>query len=281
MLADMTSKQPPPQDPYDSTGNLPSYGSVPPPAEGGYPPPPPEGGYPPPPPGGYPPPVPGGPAPYDASSAIGYGWRKFKENVGPMILATLLVAAVSIALGVLSEVIAPSPSMLASDGSFEFDGGGLGASIVVQTIVGIFTYYFAAMLTRGSLDVVDGKKFDMGAAFAALNVGKVLLTGLVLSVVSTVGFVLCIAPGVIFTIFAFFTIYFVIDSDQDPIQAIGSSFKLVSANFGQALLSGLLAVLVVLGGALLCLVGLLAAIPVVSIAGAYAFRRFQGQPVAP
>lgn len=272
MLADMTSNEPPPHDPYDSASNLPSYGSAP---------PPPEGGYPPPPPGGYPPPVPGGPAPYDASAAIGYGWRKFKENAGPMILATLLVVAVSIALAVLSEVIAPSPSMVASDGSFEFDGGGLGASIVVQTIVGILSYFFAAMLTRGSLDVVDGKTFEMGAAFAALNVSKVLLTGLVLSVVSTIGFFLCIAPGIIFTIFAFFTIYFVIDSDQDPIQAIGSSFKLVSANFGQALLSGLLAALVILGGALLCGVGLLAAIPVVSIAAAYAFRRFQGQPIAP
>lgn len=198
-----------------------------------------------------------------------------------MVLATLLVMAVSIALALISEVIAPSPSMMSSDGSFEFDGGGLGASLIVQTIVGAITYFFFAMLAKGALDVVDGKKFEMGPAFAGLNTGKVLLTGLVLGVVSTIGFFLCIAPGIIFTIFAFFTIYFVIDADQDPFQAIGSSFRLVSANFGQALLSGLLAFLVVLGGAVLCLVGLLAAIPVVTIAAGYAFRRFQGQPVAP
>ena len=43
MLADMTSNEPPPQDPYDSTSDLPSYGSVPPPPGGGYPPPPPGG----------------------------------------------------------------------------------------------------------------------------------------------------------------------------------------------------------------------------------------------
>ncbi|WP_344771378.1 DUF4190 domain-containing protein [Aeromicrobium panaciterrae] len=42
----MTSNEPPPQDPYNSTSGLPSYGSVPPPPEGGYPPPPPGAGMP-------------------------------------------------------------------------------------------------------------------------------------------------------------------------------------------------------------------------------------------
>ncbi len=269
MLHVMTTNEPPPSDPYSS--GLPSYGSAPPP----------EGAYPPPPPGSYPPAPPGGSEPYDASEAIGYGWRKFKENAGQLVLATLLVAGVTIALAIISEVIAPAPSMIAYDGSFEFDGSGLGASIVVQTIVGAITYFFFAMLTRGALDVVDGKKFGIGAAFAPLKFPKIILTGLVLSIVSTIGFALCILPGILFAIFSYFTIYFVVDKDLDPFEAIGSSFKLVSNNFGQALLSGLLVVLVILGGAILCLVGLLAAIPVVTIAGAYAFRRFQGQPVAP
>ena len=60
MLTDMTSNEPPPQDPYDSANNLPSYGSAP---------PPPQGGYPPPPPGAYPPPVPAGATPATAKPA--------------------------------------------------------------------------------------------------------------------------------------------------------------------------------------------------------------------
>jgi uncharacterized membrane protein len=270
MLTDMTTNEPPP-DPNTPTSGLPPYGSVPPP----------EGGYPPPPYGGYPPAPPGGATPYNASDAIGYGWRKFKENAGPMVLATLLVAAVSIALSFISEQIAPSPSFVSSDGTFEFDGGGLGASLVAQPVVGVFAYIFIAMLTKGALDVVDGKKFDIGRAFGALNFGKVLLAGLLISIVSNIGFLLCVIPGLIFAIFAYFTMFFVIDTDQDPVQSILSSFKLVGENFGQALLSGLLAALVLIGGALLCLVGLLAAFPIITIAGAYAFRRFQGQPVAP
>jgi uncharacterized membrane protein len=102
-----------------------------------------------------------------------------------------------------------------------------------------------------------------------------------LSVLSTVGYLLCVLPGIVFAIFSFFTIYFVVDKGSDPVAAIGSSFSLVGGNFGNALLTGLLAALVLLAGALLCLVGLLAAVPIVSLAGAYAFRRFQEQPVAP
>jgi hypothetical protein len=269
----MTNEPPPyPGDPNTSTGDLPAYGSTPPP-QGGYPPPPP-GGYPPAP-GGY------GGAPYSATDAIGYGWRKFKDNAGVLIAATLIVFLGGLALGVLSEVIAPSPSYFTPGGDFDFDAGATAASLAAQAITGTFVYILVAMLTRGALDVVDGGTFNIGKAFGVLNISRVLITGLVLSILSAVGFALCVLPGLIFSIFSYFTIYFVVDKDQDPIQSIGSSFSLVGRNLGNALLTGLLTVLVLLGGALLCLVGLLAAIPVITLAGAYAFRRFQGEPVAP
>lgn len=268
----MTNEPPPyPGESDPSSRDLPSYGSTPPP-QGGYPPPPP-GGYPPAP-GGY------GPAPYSASDAIGYGWRKFKDNAGVMIAATLIVAVVGVVLGILSEVIAPSPTYFTSGGDFEFDAGATVASFVAQAIAGTLAYIVLAMLTKGALDVVDGGRFDIGSAFGALNIPNVLITGLLMSVLSTIGFLLCILPGLIFSIFAYFTLYFVVDKGRDPFQSLGSSFSLVSSNFGNGLLTGLLAMLVLLAGALLCLVGLLAAIPVVTLAGAYAFRRFQGQPVA-
>lgn len=277
----MTNEPPPyPGDPNPSTNDLPAYGSTPPP-EGGYPPPPP-GGYPPPPPGGYPP-APGGygGAPYSAPDAIGYGWRKFKQNAGVMIGATLIVAVGAIVLGILSEAIAPSPNFVTNGGEFDFEVGASIASLIAQTITGTIGYILFAMMAKGALDVVDGGSFDIGRAFGALDIPKVLLVGLLLSVATTAGYLACILPGLIFSIFSFFSIYFVVDKAKDPVEAIGSSFTLVGRNFGNSLLTGLLAVLVTIAGALLCLVGLLVAVPVVTLAGAYAYRRFQGQPVAP
>ncbi len=267
----MTNEPPPyPGDPNPSAGDLPAYGSAPPP-EGGYPPPP--GGYPSAP-GGY------GGAPYSAPDAIAYGWRKFKDNAGVMIAATLIVFVGTIVLGLISESMAPSPPFF-TDGGFEFEAGATAASLVAQTITGTVGYLLYAMMVKGALNVTDGGTFDIGRAFGALNITKVLVAGLLVSLATTIGTFLCILPGLVFSIFAFFTLYFVVDRDTDPIESIGSSFTLVGRNLGNGLLTGLLTILVIIAGALACLVGLLAAFPVVTIAGAYAFRRFQGQPVAP
>jgi uncharacterized membrane protein len=259
-----------PGDPNPASGDLPSYGS-----------PPPEGGYPPPPPGGYPA-APGGygSAPYSAPDAISYGWRKFKDNTGAMILATLIVGAGNIGLGILPEAIAPSPGLFTGDG-FTFDAGATVASVVAQTVTGALVFILSAMFARGALDVVDGGRFEIGKAFGALNLPNVVLTGLLLSLLNGVAFMLLVVPGVVVSIFTYFTVYFVVDKGTDPIESIGSSFTLVGRNFGNGLLTGLLAGLVLLAGALVCLVGLLAAVPVVTLAGAYAFRWFQGEPVAP
>jgi len=45
---------------------------------------------PPPPPYGAPPPGAGAP---DVGSAISYGWKKFQENVGPMLIVVLIPVA--------------------------------------------------------------------------------------------------------------------------------------------------------------------------------------------
>lgn len=261
----MSSNEPPayPGDIGPSDG-LPVYGSVPPP------------------PGGYPPPAPGGAGDaYDASDAIGYGWRGFRANAGALIGATVIVAVGAIALYALAERIAPQPELIASDGTFEFrfDGPGLLSSTIAQTVVGGVAYLLSAMLVRGSLDITEGRRFSIGQAFSRIPVAPVILTGLLLSVLSTIGIVLCILPGLVFSIFSFFTLYFVVDRDESPFTALASSFKLVGAHFGQALLTGLLAFLVLMAGTIALLIGLLVAIPVVSVAGAYSYRKFSGQPV--
>jgi hypothetical protein len=276
----MTTNEPPPYpgEPNPSGSDLPSYGSTPPPPEGSYPPPPPQGSYPPPPPGGYQPPIGGGDA-YSPTDAIGYGWRKFTQNVGPLILGALIVVVAAIVLAIVAEKIAPSPTYFDSDG-FHLPVGDTVASLIAQTIAGTIGYIFTAMLARGALDVVEGQSFDIGRAFGKLDIGTVLITGLMVSALTLVGYILCYLPGIVFSIFAFFTIYFVVDKAQQPVEALKSSFSLVGGNFGNAFLTGLLAGLVLIVGVIALCVGILAAIPVVTIAAAYAYKRFLGEPVA-
>lgn len=260
------TNEPPPYPGDEPTNELPTYGSVQPPAGYNLPH------------GGVPPQTPGG-VPYDAPAAFGYGWRGFKANAGPLILATLLVVAVAAVLSFASEAIAPSPDMMGTDGGFEFQGGALFGSFIAQTITGGIAFLATAMFVRGTLDITEGRPFSIGSAFSRISPVPVVITGILLSLLTSIGFVLLFLPGVLFAIFSFFTIYFVVDRDESPITAIGSSFKMVGSNFGAALLSGLLAILVMVAGTIALLVGLLVAIPVTALAAAYAFKRFGGQPV--
>jgi uncharacterized membrane protein len=261
----MTTNEPPPYpgQPNPSGSDLPSYGSTP---------PPPEGSYPPPPAGGYQPPIGGGGA-YSPTDAIAYGWKKFTQNVGPLILGALILIVSSIVLSALASAIAPSPGF-----TFELETI---SSLIAQIITGTVGYIFSAMLARGALDIVEGESFNVGRAFSKLNISAVLVTGLMLSVFTIIGFTLLLLPGIVFTIFSFFTMYFVVDKGLAPFEALTASFKLVSANLGNAVLTALLAFLVILVGLIALCVGILVAIPVITIAAAYAYKKFLGEPVAP
>ncbi|SKB09739.1 Uncharacterized membrane protein [Aeromicrobium choanae] len=292
MLARMSTNEPPTgPDPETPDGPVPPP-PPPPPSYGGtsYPPPPPGdasgGGYPPPPggpsgygAGGYPPPPPGGSGfiePFSPTDAIGYGWRKFSANAGQWIIAGLAIFAVSVIFGLFSFLVQPD---IDANETNPFAGFNF-ASIVVNLLSTLATYVISAFIYRGALDETEGRPFSLADTFSRVPVGPVILTSLLVSIGITIGLVLCVLPGIIFAFLSYFALLFVVDENQSPVDAITSSVKLVSANLGQALLLALLSFVIVLIGACLCGLGLLVAYPVVTIATAYAYKKFRDQPVA-
>ncbi|GAA3529211.1 hypothetical protein AFL01nite_01470 [Aeromicrobium flavum] len=261
---------PPPPPTYGSTSYPPppgggsggwgsgGYGS------GGFPPPPPPAG-------------PGPAQPFSATDAIAYGWSKFVANPGQWLIAGLAMFAVTVLASGLSWFVAPAADPFS--GSDPISGVG-----VVGTLGNLVSTFLSLVISgfvyRGALDEAEGRRFDLADAIARVPVGPVVLTSLLLSVGITVGLALCVVPGVIFAFLTWFALLFVVDQHQSPLDAISSSVKLVSANVGQtlllALLSGVLFVLAICA----CGLGLFVVFPVVSVATAYAYRRFQGQPVA-
>ena len=261
----MTSQEPPPEPENTSpTQGLPSYGSFD---------PPPAGGTPLPPGGGYQPPV-GGPTPFSAADAIGYGWKKFRENVGPILIAAFILIAASIVFSLIGNRV--TGNGMGSSG-FNFSLGGL----VFQILSTLVSYILGAAIIRGALDVTEGKKFDLGSAFSNLPYGNVIVTSLLIAVLETIGFILLIIPGLLVAFFTIFAMYFVIDKNQSPIEAITSSVKLVRAHIGDTLLLVLLSIVVLIVGFLALCVGILVAFPIVILASAYAYKKFLGEPVAP
>ncbi len=277
----MTTNEPPPvpDEPSSPTSGLPSYGSVPgPPSD--PPPPPPYGSVPPPPFGGAPSPFPGGGS-FSAGDAIGYGWKKFRENAGPILLATLLLIVASIAVSLIAGAVTGAgfekSGMTTNNGSIGFSAGGL----ISQILTNVVGFIVAAGITRGALDITEGHPFNLATAFGKLNFVNVILTSLLVGIMTVVGFVLFVIPGVLVAFFTIFAIYFVVDKNTSPIESVRSSFNLIRANVGSTILLILLSIAILILGLIALCVGIFVAIPVVTIGWAYAYKSFLGEPIAP
>jgi len=249
---------------------------------GGYPPPPGygagEGGYPPPP--GYGADAfsapgfggPGGTPQLTVGDALGYSWNKFKANAGIWIGIVLIAAVIEVALSLIFNT-----GNTSGDFSSAFTVWGIFGTIVT-TVVG---YLIQAAMIRGALHEVDGNKPAIGSFFQFNNVGAIILASVIVGVLSAIGFVLLIIPGLIIVFLTWWTLQFVIDQNQDAITAIKSSFSAISQNVGALLLLALALVGINIVGALLCGLGLLVTIPLTVIASTYAYRVVVRGPIAP
>jgi uncharacterized membrane protein len=305
---------PPPPPPPGGYPPPQQGGYPPPPQRGGYPPPPPpsgyppphqQGGYPPPPqggggyqqaPGGYPPAGPtgyGGAQPYSVGEAFSWAWNKFTKNAAPLIIATLVYGLIMVVLQVIVNLVqaavSPGVSDYTSSGSgfsYSWSTTSMGLGGILISIVGWFVSLIVGAAIQsgyisGVLDIANGQEVSVGSFFRPRNIGQVIIAGLIVGVITTIGFFLCIIPGVIASIMLIFTIVALLDRNLSPVDAVKTSFELSKANFGNVFVTWLAMVATAFVGALLCGIGLIVAVPVAALILVYAWRRLSGGQVAP
>jgi hypothetical protein len=257
---------PPPSggDPYGGAGGAAGGGA------GGYG----DGGY-----GAAPPPGPYGqpqPAAYSPTEAIGYGWKKFTASPTTLLVPTLVVGLGVILVAVVVRLVVV--------GGMTDSGSSLGtvliAAAISSAITTLITQILTAGLYKGGAAVADGRGFSLGDLFEGWDKMQVLVAAVIIGALTLVGTVLCYFPALIVAYFTQFTLLFIVDKHMSATEAIGASFRLCTNNFGPTILFYLLAIVTIIVGAILCLVGLLVAVPIVLVGLAYTFRRLQGEPVA-
>ncbi len=279
----------------------------PPPPGGGAPPPPPPGGTPPPPGGGFAPagpppaqpPPPGGygggggftppPAqPYgggggqypqlDVGASISYGWKKFQENAGPLVILMLIVFGATLVVSLLGQlVLLPAIN----------DDGGAGAIIslvgysVIFVLQFVVAFFLQAGVYRAGLGVTRGVKPEVSMLTNTENMGSFALTVILVGLGAFVGFILCVIPGIIWLIFTAYAPIIALDKGVGPADAIRQSIDWVKDNFGKVFLILLVSYLVYYVGVVLCCVGVLATGPIALIAVIYSYRALNQEPVVP
>lgn len=252
-----------PGSPYGGYGSYGGYGEGPPQSGGyGYPPPPSPGGY------GYGAygagPQPGAPQPFSAGRSISWAWTNYWRNIGPLLLITLVVFVVQLVIAWIDRGVYA-----------------LGVRLVISIVAFVVSLLLALGVIRAALAVCDGRTPQVGELFSTRDLGPYALVSIVVGVITAVGFLLCLLPGLVAIFFLLFAPYVVADgASTDVGTALRRSVQLVRSAPGEVvvLLLGLIGINIV--GALLCGVGLLFTYGITALALAHAWRTLSGRPVA-
>lgn len=275
----MSSYEPPAGPPADQPPTPPP----PPPAGGpGTPPPPPGGGY------GAPPTGPS--SDWSVGNAVSYGWNKFQANASQIVIAGVVLFVGIVLFEIVGIVIR---NILIQDPECHYDsngfltscdaGSGFFVSMIASAIMSLlfFVVYqiIGAGIIRGALGITEGRPFVVSEVFKTDKIGPVIITSLITSAIIFVGFILCFLPGIIAAFFLQYSLFFLIDKNLAPMDAIKASFNFVKDNLGNVIIWFIVSYLITLAGAIVCGVGLIVAIPVSLIGTAYTYKKLTGQPV--
>jgi len=214
--------------------------------------------------------------------AFNYGWTKFTQNVGGIILGVLAyVVVIGIIVGIFYGILIAGAA--AADGR---NGAGFGAffgfsGLLLSGILMLLVTFMQAGIIRASLEISYGRRIEFATFFQFTDFGKVVVAALLVGVLTAVGTALCYVPGIVFAFFAQFTLFFVLDKGLGAVDALKASFSLVNKNLGTVVLLYIGVLVAEFVGYLVCGIGIIVAYPVALLATTYVYRRLLNEPVAP
>jgi uncharacterized membrane protein len=210
---------------------------------------------------------------FDIGRAFSYAWAKFQANAWPLIAVMLVAFVGSVVAAIVAGVIRSS----VSGGLF----GALLVTAITQIVVFVVTGILQIGVYRSALAVTAGQPVEVSRMFSSDMLGPYLVATIIVGVLTFIGLLLCIIPGIAVLFFTFFFPFFILDRRQQPMEAIRSSFMLVRSNAGTLLPFAILAFLVYIVGYIACGIGALITAPVALLAVAFAYRTLTGEPIAP
>ncbi len=197
----------------------------------------------------------------DIGAALTYGWNKFVQYIGQIIVIVLVILGVNIVVQIIANLIGRA-SLVGAFLSF-------GVSIIGILI----SYILAAGIIRAGLAVTRGEEPSAAMIFQTDHLGNYIVASILVSLLTFVGLLVFCVGALVVALFTFFYGFYVIDQDNAPVESIQNSFNLVKNNLGGVL--GFVIIAVVLN---LITCGL--AYGVTFIAGAYVYRTLNGESVA-
>ena len=247
-----------------------------------YPPPPPPPGMPPPPPPppGTPPPAALAQRPFGIGEAISYGWNKYWQNVGVLIVITILIVVINAVVGGIDSAIGNAfPRAKFTSGTTTYS---IGVGYIVFQIITLVVGAVLAMgLIRATLAVAEGRKPEISMLFGSEGLGSYIVASILVTIGVLVGFIFLIVPGIILWIMWHFFGYVIVENPETgALDAMRRSAEITRGHRWELFGLGLLLIGINLLGLLACCVGLLFTEGITAMTVAYAYKTLSGQPVA-
>jgi len=203
----------------------------------------------------------------DIGSCLRRGWALVKSDFWPLVGITALIMALLSAVSSIGEVSR-------SVGSVSFNTSGLGFLLGGPLMGGLYLYY---------LKKIRGEPVRVETAFSGFSHSllHLILASFVTGVLTTLGFICLILPGIFLVVAWLFTLPLVIDKRLDFWPAMRVSLRTISKHWWKFLGFLIVLALLNLGGVLLCLVGVFITLPVSLAALMYAYEDIVNPPGLP
>ncbi len=190
---------------------------------------------------------------FQIGQALAWGWAKTKANFWLMVGVALLLVIIGLVPGLLLNRTIWSSNLL---------------TWVLGSLVGVG-------LIKIVLKIYEGKAASFNDFFS-LTLNQFLdylLASLMLMVITFIGFILLIVPGIIFCLKYQFALYLILDKKLKPWEAIKQSGRITRGHLGLLFGLWLLSILITLVGLLVFGIGILVAMPVVLLAQTYVYKK--------
>ena len=217
----------------------------------------------------------------DIGRCITRAWELLKENFWPVIGVSLLIIVISLVVNQIIGLIS-GPAVRGIILEHRVSPGRIGMILATSVIGspiytvlmgGLFKYYLK--LIRAECPTIS----DAFAGFGPLT-GQLVLLGLVNGFLTSLGYMLCIIPGLYLSVSWMFALPLIVDKNLPFWDAMELSRKVTSKHFFL-----LLAFLFVIGflavsGIIACCIGMLVTAPLASLAYMYAYEEIFGRQAA-
>ena len=191
--------------------------------------------------------------------AIRFGWNTTLHNFRFLLLVFAIVVGVSLLPRIINLLEVP---------------------IFLSILVGIVFFVVNSILSLGVIAIVlkfvkNEKPTIQDLVSKKHLFSKYIFSNILVSILTIIGFLFFIIPGIVLAVRTQFYVYFIVEEEVGPIDAIKKSWNLTKGSFWNIFFFGLLAGGVQILGALALLVGLIFTTPTMWVAWAVVYEKLK------